>query len=431
MQANNQIPESEVAAWIGLDWADQKHVICLQASDSTQVETQIIEQSPQCLNLWAAELQQRFGGRKVVIALEQTRGAVVYALMCYDFILLCPIPPASLAAYRKALYPSGAKDDPKDADLLLELLRKHPHRFALWRADTPETRYLQLLVERRRGFVAECTRHGNQLSDLLKSYFPQALDWAGDLNTRQACDFLQRWPTLQAVQKATPASLRRFYQRHGCRRQEVINKRLEQIRQAQPLTRDQAIIESNRLTAQVLAGILRACQEAVEQLTQEIEVQFGKHPDAAIFDSFPGAGQALAPRLLAAFGTDRSRFSSAQQVQQMSGIAPVTESSGKSHWVHWRWACPKFMRQTFHEFAGHSLSRCSWAQAVYQQQRQRGKGHNAAVRVVAFKWMRILFRCWQKRIPYDEEIYLQALRKRNPELFAQLPGSLSPAVEIA
>jgi len=430
MPANNQIPESEIAAWIGLDWADQKHIVCLQASDSTQLETQSIAQNPQCLNQWAAQLRQRFGGRKVIIALEQTRGAVVYALMCYDFILLCPIPPASLAAYRKALYPSGCKDDPKDAQLLLELLRKHSSHFTLWRADGPETRRLQLLVERRRGFVAECTRHSNQLTDLLKSYFPQVLDWAGNLNTRQACDFLQRWPTLQAVQKAKPATLRRFYQQHGCRHPQCINERLGQIRQAQPLTTDLAVIESNRLTVQVQAGILRACLEAVERLDREIEVHFSQHPDGAIFDSFPGAGQVLAPRLLVAFGTDRSRFSSAQQVQQMSGIAPVTQSSGKSHWVHWRWACPKFMRQTFHEFAGHSLSRCCWAQAVYQQQRKRGKSHHAAVRVVAFKWIRILFRCWQEQTLYDEQIYLRTLRQRNPELFAQLPGSLSPAVEI-
>jgi transposase len=426
MQARNQIQKSEVAAWVGLDWADQEHVICLQASDSQEVETQTLEHKPEVLHHWASQLQERFGGRKVVLALEQSRGAVLYALMCYDFILLCPIPPASLAAYRKALYPSGAKDDPKDAELLLQLLRKHPHRFALWWPDTEETRRLHLLVERRRGLVDECTRHSNQLTDALKSYYPQALEWAGKLSTQQACDFLQRWPTLQAVQQAKPATIRQFYLGHGCRFQAVIERRLEQIRQAQPLTRDRAIIESTSLLVQGLAGILRACLEGAARLELEIQQRFAQHPDQAIFDSLPGAGKALAPRLLVAFGTDRSRFSSAQEVQQMAGIAPVTERSGQRHWVHWRWACPKFMRQSFHEFALQSLRQCSWARAVYDQQRQRGKGHHAALRVVAFKWIRIVYRCWQDRVPYDQEIYFQALIKRNPKLF----GQLVPVVEI-
>jgi transposase len=425
MQARNQIKESEIAAWGGLDWADQEHVICLQESDSPRVETQTLEHKPEVLHRWASQLQERFGGGKVVLALEQSRGAVIYALMRYDFILLCPIPPTTLAAYRKAMYPSGAKDDPKDAELLLQLLRKHPDRFALWWPDTEETRRLQLLVERRRNLVNESTRHSNQLTDALKSYYPQALEWAGKLSTPQACDFLQRWPTLQAVQQAKPATLRHFYQRQGCRFPTVIQQRLEQIRQAQPLTQDRAIIESTSLLVQSLAGILRACLEGVARLEQEIQQRFAQHPDQAIFDSLPGAGKALAPRLLVAWGTDRSRFSSAQEVQQMAGIAPVTVQSGKTKWVHWRWACPKFMRQSFHEFAGHSLRQCSWARAVYDQQRQRGKGHHAALRVVAFKWIRIMYRCWQDRVPYNQEIYLQALRKRNPKLFEQLV----PAVE--
>ena len=107
----------------------------------------------------------------------------------------------------------------------------------------------------------------------------------------------------------------------------------------------------------------------------------------------------MAPRLLAAMGIQRERYSSAQELQAFSGIAPVMEQSGKSKSVHSRWRCPKFLRQSFHEWAGHSIRFCPWARAFYQQQRTRGKRHHAATRSLAFKWMRILFRCWQDRVP--------------------------------
>ena len=100
---------------------------------------------------------------------------------------------------------------------------------------------------------------------------------------------------------------------------------------------------------------------------------------STILQSLPGAGSALAPRLLAALGSQRDRYGSAEEVQKHSGIAPVMEKSGKKKWVHFRWACPKFLRQSFHEWAGHSMSQSTWARAYYQQQRGRGKDHHAAV----------------------------------------------------
>ena len=111
-------------------------------------------------------------------------------------------------------------------------------------------------------------------------------------------------------------------------------------------------------------------------------------------------------------------------MQTYSGIAPVIKRSGKQCWTHWRWNCPKFLRQTFHEFAKNSIPQSAWAKAYYELQKQRGKGHNAAIRALAFKWIRILHRCWKERRPYDENQYLQALKQHGSalwELIAQQP----------
>jgi transposase len=139
-------------------------------------------------------------------------------------------------------------------------------------------------------------------------------------------------------------------------------------------------------------------------------------PDYALFASFPGAGPTFAPRLLAALGEQRARYGCAAQVQQYAGIAPVTERSGNKSWVHWRWQCPKFLRQTFVEWAALSIPHCYWAKAYYEQQRERGASHQAAVRALAFKWIRIVYRCWQNRTPYDEATYLNALKRHGSPL---------------
>jgi len=420
-------PTEGIAAWVGLDWADQQHVICLYEVQSGQSEITRLEQKPEAFQSWLSQLRQRFGGAKVAIVLEQARGAVIYALLGLDFVVLYPVNPQALANYRKAYSSSGAKSDPADAVLLMEMVRHRPECFRPWKPDDADTRSLQLLTENRRQLVNQKTAFTNQLTSLLKSYYPQALELAGDLGSLQACDFLKRWPTLGALQQARPAQVRKLYLDYGRPRPEQLEQRLEQIRRARPLTEDPAVVLSGSMMVQALAAQVCSLIATLERFDQQIAALFRKHPDRLLFEHLPGAGAALAPRLLAAFGTDRDRFQSAQEIQQLSGIAPVTEQSGKQRWVHWRWACSKFLRQSFHEFADHSRKWCRWAKALYQQLRRRGQGHHAAVRVLAFKWIRILFHCWKTRTCYDESIYLKSLEKRNPSLWTEIQA-LPPRV---
>jgi len=167
------------------------------------------------------------------------------------------------------------------------------------------------------------------------------------------------------------------------------------------------------LTARGLVALLRTLRDNIAGLDRRIEQLVLAHPDGVLFASLPGAGAVLVPRLIVAMGTRRERYDSAFEVQCYSGIAPVKESSGKTSWVHFRRTCPTFLRQTFHEFALHSIGQSEWAKAYYQHLREdQNKTHHAAVRSLAYKWIRIIFRCWKDGKPYDEEIYLQSLRRR-------------------
>lgn len=408
--------EPEFAALVAIDWANQKHYYSLREAGSQHIERGELENTPEAVQVWVMELSQRLGAQPLAVALEQRRGALVAMLSKYPQLHLYPVHPLTLAKYREAWYPSRSKDDPKDADLLLDLLEKHRDRLRRLEPDTAAMRLLQFQVENRRNLVDERTALSNRLTDALKIYFPQIPIWFKDVRSELVGDLLSRWSTLQDLQKAKPATLEKFFHQHNCRDQELIQERIQQIAQALPATHDEAVIGSGRCVAMACVQQIAVLRRCIDQLGKEIDRLARQQPDWEIFDSFPGAGDALAPRLMAALGSRRERFESASDLQCFAGIAPVKEASGNQEWVHLRWACPKFQRQTFHEWAGSSILFCGWARAYYDQQRAKKKSHHTAVRALAFKWMRILYRCWKDRKPYSEQVYLASLAKRNPSL---------------
>jgi len=414
--------KADYAAWIGIDWGSERHAVSMQTAESCSLERCFLEQKPEYLHAWFMNQRVRFGGRKVAVAIEQSKGAVINFLLGLDFVHIFRVHPNSLKNYREALYPSGAKDDPTDADLLVQFVRLHQDRIRPWVPDDVDSRLLLRLVEGRRKVVNKRVRVTNELTQILKEYFPQALQWAGDLDRLMACDFLMKWPTLQKLQKSKPETVRQFYKNHGCRSSERIESRIEEIYSACPLTTDRAIVQSSVLMVRTIVAQLRPLIEAVTDFDGSIAEVYPRMPDAEIFNSFPGAGVALAPRLQAAMGNDRNRFNNAQEVSQYSGIAPVTERSGKKSWVHRRLACSRFVKQSFHEFAGQSIKQCSWARAFYDSKRACEMGHHAALRALAYKWIRIIFRCWKDHVPYDEQKYMQSLKQKQPAWLTYLPA---------
>ncbi len=413
-------PDVEFAAFAGIDWSDTKHDICLQAANSEERELAVVAHRPAAIDAWASTLRQRFGGRPVAVCLELAKGPLVYALQKYDFLVLFPVHPTTLAKYRQAFTPSHAKADPSDAQLALELLLRYRAKLKALTPQSVPMRMLLRLVEQRRRMVGEQNRINNRLTDALKQYFPDVLAWFPDKDTILFCDFLTRWPTLKQLQRARWATLQSFFHDHHVRSPSCIEERLRAIQSATSLTDDPAVIRPNQLLVLALVEQSRVTLRAIESFDAEIASISQTLPDYALFRALPGAGATLAPRLLAAFGEQRERYQSAAEVQRYAGIAPVTESSGKKHWVHWRLQCPTFLRQTFVEWAGATVPRSFWAAAYYRQQRDKGCSHQAAVRALAFKWIRILYRCWQTRTPYDESTYLNALKRRGSPLLASI-----------
>jgi transposase len=414
------------AAFIGLDWEQETHSVCLLPVADGVMQHGEVKHDPEAIADWVAGLRAQFGGRRVAICVELSRGPLVYALMQYEFLTLYPINPKQLADYRAALYPSGAKNDPNDAELLARFLRDHPDKVRAWHPDDEVTRALRLMTEQRRKWVQDRVSLTNELRQRLMESYVLALEFCPvEAWSESFLALLEKFPSQRELQRASPKQLERWLPRR--RRaaddppaEELLRERIAALRKAKPMTSDKAVLEHARLVVVNLVVMIRTLNRSIAECDAKIAELFAKHPDAELFASFPGAGKALAPRLAAAYGTDRNKFQTAEDMQQFSGIAPVTKSSGKITIVRMRWACPKFLRQTFHEFALRSTNYSRWAQAYVAMRKARGDRYHEIIRGLAFKWQRILFRCWKSRQNYDEDRYLNRLRATGSKLISYL-----------
>jgi transposase len=405
--------------WIGLDWGHQTHAFALQ-DQTGHTEEGTLEHSAESLHRWLRELGKRYGHRPVALAIEASRGAVIHGLLEYPWLTIYPVNPVTSARYRRAFTPSGAKDDLPDAQVLLELVRDHAHKLRPLEPQDELTQRLTRLVQARRDMVDRRTQLLNQMTSLLKSYYPQALVLAGALNSDLAIDFLTRWPDLLSLKAARPSTIKQFYYAHNLRRPQVLETRVTRIREAVALTSDQGLIEIAVLQLRLLLDQLRVFRKHVQIIEAEIKTAFAAHPEACLFRDLPGAGPQLAPRLCVAFGTLRHLYPDPSNLQKLVGVAPVREKSGNQIWTHWRWLAPTFLRQSFVEWAGQTVVFSAWAKRYYQHMLAKGKAHHAILRALAFKWIRVLWKCWQTRTPYDEKRYLQQLLRRKS------PHAVSP-----
>lgn len=420
-QQDNPPLQTSPSAWIGLDWGDKEHAFAIQDA-AGKSEAGTLPHSAENLHQWLQSLGERYGGRPVALAIEASRGGVVHALLQYPWLTIYPINPITSDRFRRAFTPSGAKDDLPDAKVLLELVRDHAAKLRALEPQDPVTVKLAGLVESRRHLVDRRTQVILQIESLLKTYYPQALEIAGDLKMDVARAFLNRWPDLISLKAARPATIKRFYHQHQIRSQALIQQRLAVIAKARALTTDEARVSVAILHLRALLDQLEVFQRHIPQFDHEIREAFAQHAERDLFNNLPGAGPQLAPRLCVAFGTLRSLYPDPTSLQKYAGVAPVREKSGNRVWTHWRWQTAKFLRQTFVEWAGQTVRYSQWAKVYYDRMIKKGKKHAMILRALAFKWIRVLWKCWQDRHPYDETRYLkQLIHRKSPNAVPTKP----------
>lgn len=337
------------ALLIGIDRSDTRLDICTLDAASGQPTAHTVSTNPRALREWfAAQCRDLPPGARIAVAFEQPATNLIVFFSQFAQVALYPLNPAAVRSYCKSFAISGAHTDTSDAAMIARYLA---HYHAQLRP-RPERRGAVLELDRlnvaRRDLVDERTAVVNRLQATLKLYFPQAIELLSeDLWRPMDAHFLLRWPSLQELQKARTSTLRSFWQKHGSRSEKLIAARLDQIAQALPLTSDPHLIDPLALEIGVIARQLLLLDESIKLFEARLGEVAQSLADYPFFRALPGAGPVFAARLLAAFGDDRSLWQSADDLLRLSGVAPVTQQSGKTRVVHRRRQAPAFLHQTF------------------------------------------------------------------------------------
>jgi transposase len=386
--------------FVGLDWAATTHAVCILDQDATVRWQGSVPHTAAGLADLVRRLRALGPRTELRVAIERPSGVLIDTLLEAG-VAVVPIHPNVVKASRPRYSSAGRKDDAGDALLLADLLRTDGHRFRPLAPLADDTRALQALVRGRDDFVAQRVGLANQLRALLERVWPGAASIFADVDSPIALAFLARYPTAQSAEGLGERRLAQFLRRHAyCGRRSAADL-LARLRHA-PLGRaGDAETEASGDLVRAFVALLGPLGTQIQQLSAAIAAALADHADGPLVQSFPRSGAVNAAQILAELGDDRARFPTDEQLAAEAGVAPVTRASGKHRTVIFRWACNKRLRRAVTTFADNSRHASPWAAAVYARARQRGCDHPHAIRILARAWLRILWRCWQDRRPYD------------------------------
>jgi transposase len=234
----------------------------------------------------------------------------------------------------------------------------------------------------------------------------------GSVDAQITLEFVCRYSTPQDAASLTLAEFTNFAKCHRYPRPKQLPARFASLQQPQPIADPDTIRVFQAETVQLASVLLNFVQVKAAAL-RKLQSLFWQPPDAPIFDSLPGAGELLAPALLAKFGDDRARFPTSSSVQALAGTCPVTNASGQKRIIYFRKACDREFRTITQQWAKASLAVSTWANAYWRQMRPHCDSDSHAYRCLANRWLSVAWKLWQTRQPYNEDYHLQQRAKHS------------------
>jgi transposase len=399
--------------YIGIDWSENKYDMCfMNPAGASLAKLTIPVSTDGLLQLDARRRALGVPAEACLVGLETAHNLIIDFLWAYAYQHVYVVPPSLVKSNRGRQGQSGARTDASDAWLIADILRTDRARLAPWYPDSLLTRQIRAKVSLILHLTQQSTRLSNRLRAVLLRYYPAATQVFSHLRTQIALHFIATYPTPQAATALTWAEFQAFAQQHGYRHPKKLPARFARLQadfaQASPETvlvyQDEAVQLAHLLLSTVLAK---------NETIRRLQSLFCQHPDQAIFASLPGAGDLLAPALLAKFGDDRRRFPTPASVQALAGTCPVTEESGKRKRVHFRHACDREFRHIAQQWAISSLGESVWANAYWNTVRPHCQSDSHAYRCLANRWLAIAWKLWQSHTPYDEDYHLQQRAKHS------------------
>jgi Transposase IS116/IS110/IS902 family./Transposase. len=353
----------------------------------------------QCLGDDADEVEDV--AARVKIGIETDRGPWVRALVAAGYTVY-PVNPLQAARYRERLALSGAKSDAADAHMLADMVRTDSHQLRPIAGDSAEAEAVKVVTRMHKTLIWERTRAVQRLRHALREYFPAALVAFEDLDAADTLELLAKAPDPAAAARLSINQISAALKR--ARRRDIASKAaaIQAALRAEHLGQPAVVTAAYAASVRALVALLVTLNEQVKALQGQVEAHFGQHPDAEIILSQPGLGVVLGARVLAEFGDDHARYTSAKARKNYAATSPITRASGKKRTVAARFVHNDRLIDALMTQAFTSLRLSPGARAYYDRQRARGASYNAALRQLANRLVGILHGCLKTGTPYDE-----------------------------
>jgi transposase len=392
--------------FVGIDWAEAHHDVCLVDEAGAVLVKQRIEESVVGLSelhrLVAPHVSEP---SQVVVAIETDRGLLVNAMVASGYQVYA-INPMAASRYRERHVTSGAKSDPGDAKVLADLVRTDRHNHRPIAGDSELSEAMQVLARAHQELIWNQQQLVNHLRSTLREFYPAVLAAFGtELAHPDALAILAAAPTPTEGRTLSQTKIISLLRKAG-RRRNLEQKAAEiqaQLR-APRLTVPTLLTAAYGKSTGATVGILRALSIEIATLAGELAQSFESHPDAEIYRSQPGLGRVLGAGVLSEFGDDRTRFAHPKARKNFAGTSPITKASGTRKAGLALVACNRRLADACYWWAFCAITRSPGARHYYAKLRGRGKSHNQALRALANRLVGILHGCLEHRQAYREEI---------------------------
>ena len=383
----------------GIDLASAEHRLVVVDAEGRRLEQRRVSHSEDGIAALVRRLRELEVAR---VALERPNGLVVDRLLDAG-IAVVAVHPNQLAAARDRYRSGGGKSDGFDAYVLAELARTDMHRLRVLCPDADETRALKALTRARDDLVNSRVALANQLRAQLDAFWPGAAAVFADIDSPIALSFLERYPSPDDARALAEKRLTGFLARNGYSGRRSASELLQRLRSAPQGRAGELETEARRAVVLGLVAALKPIVEQIKLLTSAIGGALDQHPDGTIFRSLFRDPKSVvtAAELTAEIGDQRDRYDSRARLEARAGQSPVAIESGKKKVASFRWACNKTLRDAVSCLADSSRKHNPWARKIYEEAIARGCDHPHAIRILGRAWLRIIWRLWHDRQPYD------------------------------
>jgi transposase len=389
--------------FVGIDWAKESHDVCVVDPAGKVRGRATVAHSRDGFDELARLLGRWADGGELLVGIERPEGRLVDRILEAGYPIVL-IPTFAMKDLRRRYAVGGAKSDPGDAYVIADVARTDGHRLRRLEPLSEQTRALRSVVRARDDLVDQRVALSNQLRSCLEAYWPGAAVIFADVCSEICLGFVERYPTPESAARLAEVRLGSFLKQAGYSGRRSPAELLQRLRSA-PAGIAGVEADARADAVMSMVRVMRSLNRSIKDLDRAVLAHLGEHPDAEVFTSLPRSGRINAAQMLAEWGDCREAYPEPDAVAMLGGLCPVTHASGKHRDVSFRWACNKRMRDAITTFADNSRHASPWAADVYRRAIARGCDHPHAVRILARAWVRIIWRCWQDRRPYDPALH--------------------------